>query len=139
LRGHAVTIERVAALAQDSHHALMTHNQRVSDLVGMQNGLAASWRDLHDSLKFNEDQIKAELESRRQALESLVGAMGGQVSHHLAGSLGAFLKEYLRGLNTIVENQVQETHSSQVAFNRSMEQKWGQLLAALGAYGQSRS
>lgn len=138
------TLERIDAQAQaatraaeelvELRSALGEQARDLQALGQVQRELVESWTGLQRTFTFNEAELQAELETRRNALEKLVERMGGQVAHGVSEPVHQVLDQYLKQLNKLVDARVEETHKAQIEFNQSMDRKWEQLLSAVGAY-----
>lgn len=108
-------------------------------LAEAQREVNQAWEGLHRSLSINEDQLRDELERRRNALEGLVGQMGKEVATGVNGPVKRVLSDHLQHFNELVGQRMDAQIEQQNDFNKSMDKKWDQLMTALGAYGDVRA
>jgi methyl-accepting chemotaxis protein len=114
--------------------------------AGELRGLSESQRDLNGALsglqqvlKYSEEDLHADLETRRNALEAMVGQMGKQVATGIEGPVRSALQHHLDQFAKLHGEQLSAQHEAQASFNRTMDRKWDQLMSVMGAVGDMRA
>jgi chromosome segregation ATPase len=102
-------------------------------LAGSQRDLQSSWREMTVAMSFNEEGVRREIESRRQALEEMVQAFAKESGEQATERMVGMYNQYLRFVSDMTDKRLGELHASHHAFEAAMERRWGQLLTALGA------